>query len=165
MTHMPVDTKRSTDRRTLAFRSFDDLRAEVARLVTAERAGRLRMSGNWSLGTILGHLAFWQNAAFDGIPGPKPGILFRLLGPLVLKRVFLKGMPAGFRLPKVEAGTYGVDELTVDEGGRRLEAAMRRLEHDAVPDRHPILGRMNRDDWITLHLRHAELHLSFLHPS
>lgn len=163
MSRMPVDTKRTKDRRPIALASLDALRAEVQRVVAAERAGRVRRAGNWSVGKILGHLAFWQNAAFDGIPGPKPGFVFRLLGPVLLKRLFLRGMPAGFRLPKVEAGTYGVDELSLEEGERRLVASMRRLEQDPIPDRHPVLGRMTRDEWIALHLRHAELHLSFLH--
>jgi hypothetical protein len=161
---MAVDTKTTTDRRKLALTSLEDLRAEVKRLAAAERAGRMRRTGNWTTGQVLGHLAFWLDTVFDGIPGPKPPFFIRLLGPIVLKRMLLKGLPAGFRMPKVRAGTYGVEPLGVDEGERRMLAAIDRLERGAPPDRHAILGRLTREEWIRLHLRHAELHCSFLHP-
>lgn len=162
---MAVDTKTTTDRRKISLTSLDDLRAEVKRLAAAERAGRVRRTGNWTTGQVLGHLAFWLNTIFDGIPGPKPPFIIRLLGPILLKRRLLKGLPAGFRMPKVEAGTYGVEPLTVDEGERRMLAAIERLERGTPPDRHVILGRLTKDEWIRCHLRHAELHCSFLHPT
>jgi Protein of unknown function (DUF1569) len=161
---MSVDTKRTADRRRVSLGSLDDLRGEARRVVAAEREGRLRRSGNWTLGQTLGHLAFWLNSVFDGPPGPKPPLFVRILGPILLKRMFLKGLPPGFRMPKVEAGTYGLDLMTADEGERRLLASIDRLERGTPPERHVILGRLTKEQWIQMHLRHAELHLSFLHP-
>lgn len=162
---MPVDTKRQKDRRAISLTTLDELRAEVRRVAAAERAGKVRRSGNWSVGTILGHLAFWQHTVFDGIPGPTPPLMIRLLGPILLKPMLLKGLPAGFRMPKVEAGTYGCEPMSVDDGERKLLAAIDRLERGTPPPRHAILGKLTREQWIQMHLRHAELHLSFLHVS
>ncbi len=162
---MSVDTKRSADRRAIALGSLEELRAETRRLAAAERAGRVRRSGNWTTGQVLGHLAFWLNTAFDGPPGPKPPLFLRLLGPIVMKRMFLKGMPAGVRMPRVESGTYGTEDLPIDEAERRMLAAIDRLDRGNPPARHVILGALTKDEWIRLHLRHAELHCSFLHPT
>lgn len=165
MIGMAVNTKRLRDRRTLALDSLDDLRAETKRLAAAERAGRLRRAGNWTTGQILGHIAFWMNAAFDGMPGPMPPLVVRLIGPILIKPLLLWKMPAGVRFPGVEQGTYGVEPISTDEGERRLLAAIDRFERDQLPDRHVAFGRMSREQWTRLQLSHARLHLSFLHDA
>jgi hypothetical protein len=50
----PVDTAKVSGRRLLRFESIDEMMAEVDRLVEAERAGRLKRLGNWTLGQTLG---------------------------------------------------------------------------------------------------------------
>lgn len=162
---MAVDTKHANDRRPLQLASLAELRAEIVRLAAAERAGRIRRSGNWTTGQVIGHLALWMNAIFDGMPGPKPPFFVRLLAPILVKPMLLKKMPAGVRIPKAKEGTYGTEDLPIDEAERRMLAAIERLERGTTPERHPVFGRMSREQWITLHLRHAELHCSFLHPS
>jgi hypothetical protein len=41
---------------------------EVDRLVEAERGGRLKRLGNWTLGQTLGHLAEWAEYGYSGCP-------------------------------------------------------------------------------------------------
>jgi hypothetical protein len=158
---MPIDTTKVSNRRAVRLPSLDAYRAEVRRLAAAERAGRVKRLGNWTVGQTFHHLAFWLDTVFDGPPGPPPPWIIRLLGPFLKKR-FLKGLPAGFRMPKVEAGTYGTEVVSLDDGERELLAAIDRLERHVPPPRHFLFGRMSREDWSTMHLRHAELHLSFL---
>ena len=67
-----VDTAKVAGRRTLRFESIDQMTAEVDRLVEAERAGRLRRVGNWTLGQTLGHLATWTEYAYTGAPLKPP---------------------------------------------------------------------------------------------
>ena len=50
----PVNTGKVADRRVLRFESIDQVLAEVDRLAAAERAGRLRRLGDWTLGQALG---------------------------------------------------------------------------------------------------------------
>ena len=74
-------------------------------------------------------------------------------------------MKPGMRIPRAEHGTFGVEELTTDEGADRLRQAIARLQRRDQPKFHsPGLGPMSDDDRISLNLRHAELHLGFLWP-
>src|SRR5215475_3803919 len=101
---VPVDTGKVTGRRMLRFESIDQMTAEVDRLVEAERAGRLRRLGNWTLGQTLGHLATWAEYAYTGVPLKVPFFVRWVLR--LRKRKFLyEPMRAGARIPGVEGGT------------------------------------------------------------
>lgn len=157
----PIDTRSVQGRRELRFSTLQEIRAEAERLAKAERAGSLKVLGNWTLGQTLGHLALWITLPMDKIP-PAPWFI-RLLGP-VIKGRFLKGpMPSGFRMSRVEGGTLGIEPLSTDEGLRRLSNAVD--EARGFTDvKHPVFGHMTAAQRIALHCRHAELHLSFLVP-
>src|SRR5438105_6277877 len=100
----PVDTGKVAGRRMLRFESIDRVMAEVDRLVEAERAGRLRQLGNWTLGQTLGHLATWAEYGYTGAPLKTPFLIKWILR--LRKRKFLdEPMRAGVRIPGVEGGT------------------------------------------------------------
>jgi hypothetical protein len=157
-----INTKTVSDRRKLTFSSLDAVLADAQACARADSAGRLRTTGNWTLGQALGHLAFWIDGAYDGFPF-KPPLLLRLLGPL-MKRSVLKGGAVGVRIPGTPDGTYGTEKLSTAEGLRRLESAIRRLQA-APPDKpNPVFGKLKHEEWKRLHCAHAETHLSFMHP-
>jgi hypothetical protein len=160
-----VDTANVTDRRKLRFGSPDELMADVERLVAADRAGTLRQTGNWTLGQTLGHLGSWVSFAYDGYPPElRPPWFIRTFVPL-LKGKFTKGvLPAGFRIPKVSGGTVATERLSTDEGIARFHHGWDRLRKAPPGIPNPVFGRLTHLQWIDLHLRHAELHLGFLHP-
>ena len=58
----------------------------------------------------------------------------------------------------------GTDKLPTHEGLRQLERAVGRLVKETPPHPHPFFGALTREEWIKLQLRHAELHLGYLHP-
>ena len=153
--------------RKLRFETIDDALAEANRLADAERAGRLKQLGSWTLGQALGHLATWANFAFDGYPPQvRPPWLIRVILQLLLKnRIINKGMMPGMRIRRVEAGTIGIEVLPTEEGLQRYTAAMQRLRTSSPPPQNPIFGKMTHDQWIKINLRHAELHLGFLQPT
>jgi hypothetical protein len=155
-----IDTKRVTDRRPLRFERVDDALADAEAMAAAAREGRLRQTGNWSLGRILGHLATWVGYAYDGVPVTPPLLIRWIMRPMK-KRFLFKAMPAGVRIPHTPGGTFGIDEMPVDEGLERYRRALNRLKGEAPQRRHPIFGEMTHDEWIAGQLRHAELHLSF----
>ena len=159
-----IDTASVTDHRALRFNSVDEFLAEIDRIVAAERAGTLRRSGNWAAGQIFGHLATWINYAYDGFPMKVPWFI-RILIRRKLPTYLNQGMPAGVRFPRVEGGTHGREVLTTDEGADRLRRALRRLQ-SGEPARYdsPAFGPLTQEQRIALNLRHAELHLGFLHP-
>ena len=57
------------------------------------------------------------------------------------------------------------ENVSFEEGVARLRAALARLEKSEPPIESPAFGKLSYDDKIKMNLRHAELHLSFLHPA
>jgi hypothetical protein len=158
-----VDTKKA-ERRSVRFASIADARRDLDALEAAQKAGTLRTTGNWTPGEILTHLAAWVNYGFDGFPPElNPPFFVRWLGPMMRGRMLRKGLPRGFRIPKIPRGTTGMEDVPVDEGLRRLRAAYDRLEKSEPPVESPALGKMSYPEKIQMQLRHAELHLGFLH--
>ncbi len=67
-------------------------------------------------------------------------------------------------LPR-RAREYLPDEhVTTEEALERVGAALDRLDRETPCAAHPFLGRLAGCEWIALHLRHAELHMSFVGP-
>lgn len=149
--------------RTLTFTTLTQALDEAERLAECERRGALRRLGNWSTGQIFGHIAWWIDEGFDG-HGFRPPWWLRLIGPLLKRRMTERRAAPGFRLPGVSAGTLGTEDLPLEEGLDRLRRAIARLQAGAPTMPDPTLGRMTHEQWIKLHLRHAELHLGFLVP-
>ena len=157
----PVDTGKVAGRRELRFESLDEVLAEVERLAAAERAGRLRRLGNWTLGQTLGHLASWAEYSYTGAPLKAPFFVKWFLR--LRKRKFLYGrMGAGVRVPRVEGGTLATEPVPLDEGLERMRRVLGRLKSEAPTAPNVIFGPLSHDEWVALHCRHAELHLSFL---
>ena len=158
-----VDTGKVAGRRILRFESLDEMLADVDRLVQAEKAGRLKHVGNWTLGQVLGHLAVWTEYSYTGPPIKAP--LFIKLMLRLRKRKFLYGpMRAGVKIPGVKGGTLATEPMAVDEARGRLRRATERLKTEAPTVPNIIFGPLSHDEWIALILRHAELHLGFLIP-
>lgn len=161
-----VDTKKVTDRRALRFASLADVRRDLEVLEAGHRAGTIRTTGNWTAGQNFAHLAAFIMYAFDGYPKElsNPPWLIRTIVRFMKKRFLTKPIPVGFKIPKIPGGTVGADDVPTEEGLTRLRAAISRLEA-APPDRpNPIFGPMSHPEWMMMHCRHCELHLSFVHP-
>jgi hypothetical protein len=100
---------------------------------------------------------------YDGFPPEmRPPLALRLLMRLFRGRVLKGRMPPGVRIPGVEGGTFGTEEMSVQEGLARLRRSIDRLEHQ--PPRHPspLFGALDHAQWIRLNLGHAESHLGCL---
>lgn len=154
---MSVNTKRVQGRRNVRYASFDELLADARRLAEAEP----RALGNWSQGQIYDHLARAINASIDGA-GFSIAAPLRWIASRFLKRRFLeRGLPAGFKAPP-RAQKYMPGETSTADGLAALEAAIERLQQETTRTPHPAFGELTRGEWDQLHLRHAELHMSFL---
>ena len=117
--------------------------------------------GNWTLGQTLGHLASWADYSYDGVPLKVPFFVKLIMRPM--KRRFLRGpMPAGRNIPKVPGGTLATEPLSTEEGLARIRRSFSRLRDEPPTRPHLLFGPLTHEQWIQLHLRHAELHLSFL---
>lgn len=158
-----TDTK-TAGWRELRFQSLVELRAEVERLLVADRQGTLKVSGNWTAGQNLGHLASWIEWGFDGYPPSvkTPPWILRVVLKLMKHSMLNKPMRRGVRLPGVQGGTYGTEPCETQAGGARLLNALDRLKTTAPRYPSLALGQLSHEEAIQLHLRHCELHLGFL---
>lgn len=155
-----IDTAKVAARRILKFDSLDQVLAEADRLAAADRAGRLKQLGNWTLGQTFNHLAGWAEYAYT--PAPlKPPFLIRWILRLRKHSFLYKPMPAGVKIPGVAGGTLETEAVSLEDGLRRLKAAVTRLKTDRPTAPSPALGPLTHAEAIALNLRHAELHLGF----
>ena len=160
-----IDTAKVQDHRKLRFDRIPDLLAEIDRIVEADEAGRLKCSGNWSAGQAMGHVAAWIEYGYVGYPMKPPPWFIRFILRIAGKKYIRKGMPMGVKIPGVPEGTFGVEPMTTRDGADRLRKAAKRLEFgEATSYDSPAFGPMSFEDRIQLNLRHAELHLGYLHP-
>lgn len=147
------------ERRSLDFRDFDELLAEVDQLA-ASGYGR---TGQWNLGMILDHVGTGVRTAMDGFPRRAPWLFRRLVGPLYKAHLFkTRKMKPGIKVPGwwlPQASDE--DQRQVDQFKRTIARfrAFKGPYHE-----HPFMGRLTGADWETLILLHAAHHLSFLVP-
>lgn len=151
-----INTKKVTDRRQVHYASLDDLLVEARNLATTD----VRMRGNWSRGQIYEHLARTLNSSIDGFDTMFPAPL-RLVLSLFMKKKFLeKGIPSGYPAPD----NFRPDDMPVEDGMASLENAIARQAAEPQRAVHPGLGKLTREEWEKFHLRHAEMHMSFIDP-
>ena len=157
---MSVETRHVRGRRSL---HFDLLRAMLADAEQLVAAPHTRMLGNWPLERLLAHLALAMHSSIDGITDRGPW-LARLVGPLLKRRILARGMSPGFRLPAPAEARFFPTAASPREALAALRLAAARTERENMGAAHPVLGRLGHDEWLRLHLRHAEMHLSFALP-
>ncbi len=160
-----INTKQVTDRRGVTLATLDDLAAEARRIAQAEGAGRAHPLGNWSPGQNLQHLARFMTCSMDGFGGDPP-MWLKLFGRVLRiafgRTLFLRPPPPGMKLPP-DLPFVPDAEVTAAVAADELCAVIERVKAGAgfLPAS-PVLGRLSREQWIELHLRHAEMHLSFV---
>ena len=148
-------------RRIVQYSSMSAFRADVEKLV----AGKYETVGEWSFGQIVQHLAININGSFDGFSFRAPWFMRFLIAPFMKKSLLTQPMKPGFKLPKSAAAALPAAEVTTGEGLDLLLAALDRFEKEAPEAKSPFLGTLTPKEWVALHLKHAELHMSFVRPA
>jgi hypothetical protein len=156
-----INTAKVTGRRPLHFDSLDDILSEVERLA---RAKDLRTLGNCSAGQIFQHLATAMNHSIDGFPRRMPAVLRFFIRLFFKGRFLTKPMSAGFKLPAEAQTDLWATAVDLDTGLKSIREAIARLRATPPRQPHPALGPLTPEEWLQLHGRHSELHLSFLVP-
>jgi hypothetical protein len=157
---MPVDPKTVQGRRELHFTSLDEVVADAETCIDAPNTKTI---GNWPLSQLISHLTGAINGSIDGIPAKAPWYI-RLVAPLVKRRFLTKKLSPGFKLPKEVEGDFFPVVSSSQESLRKLQTAVARLQTEKMTADHPVFGKLTHEEWTQLHLRHAELHLSFAVP-
>lgn len=157
---MAVDTKRVLNRRHVHYDCLSDLLDDAER----QAAGNSQTLGNWTLPQIFEHLSRSLRMAVDGTNAlfPLPARLF--LRPL-RRRFFSRPMKSGFNVPpKLEKALRPGTGLSIEPALKELREAVSRFESAPQLAYHPAFGRLTRDEWRQISLRHAEMHMSFVLP-
>lgn len=154
-----------TPRRELHFASFDELLVEMERLELAEREGRLRMLGKWSLAQMFQHLGKWIEYSIDGFPFRYPLVLrvgARIFSRLSWKWFYRQALKPGFRNPKQAAAVEPDPSISLEEAADYLRQQVRRvLDGEPMTQPSPAAGPLTPAQWEWIQLRHAEMHLGF----
>ena len=154
------NTKQVTGRRTLRYNSLDDILADAEQLAS----GPIKAVGNWSPGQIFEHLARGYTLPLDGVVLPIP--FYVRWGARLMLGIFLRnGMPAGIKLDGESAqALVPPDNITPQTGLVDLRQGIALWKAKTIVPRHSVFGNISDDQWTQVHLRHAELHMSFLSP-
>lgn len=152
----------------VACQSLADVLSDLQRVEASFRSGSLEALGNHTAGALLGHLAVSMDGSFDGIAALERAVPWwlRLVGPLAKRRVLGTALRPGVRMSNRAEQALWDEDLAFEAGIEKLRKAIARLDHpDAKPTApHPVFGRLTPAEWKTFHLRHCELHMSFLRP-
>ncbi|QDV29163.1 hypothetical protein Spb1_10320 [Planctopirus ephydatiae] len=149
-------------RRSLRFENLQQA-LEDAEIIFRAPGGYF-VTGRWSAGQILDHLAFWVERPVDGFPFQLPWLM-RWFGPLMKRTMLEQPMRPGFQW-RGQIALLATPQLEIEAetGLAHFRRAIERFEAGPLLPRSPAFGPMSRKDWTKLQCRHAELHLSFLHP-
>ena len=146
-------------RRSLQFKSTDEIIAEVERL-----RGGCKTVGAWSLAHIFGHLASVIEAILKA-PAPAPGTPPppTQFSPEKRDEVLASGvLPEGLPQPD---WLDGFQPQGAQEEADRLHAALVAFEASPGPvGRHRYFGLLSKEQWDRLNCIHCAHHMSFAIP-
>jgi hypothetical protein len=154
-------------RREIHLRSPTDLLAEVDRIQASASVGSVRASGNWTAAQAFQHLAKFIEYSFDGFPFRYPWpycVAVWLMRKVSWRWLLQLTFRPGFTNPPVAGAVEPDAAVTLEHAGQSLRRQVRRiLDGERMVQRSPTGEPISHEQWIECHLRHAELHLSFLH--
>jgi hypothetical protein len=161
-----VDTRHVANRRPVHLRTIDDLMAEVDRVTGAASAGRVRPLGNWSPAQVLWHVGRLIELSFDGFPfryRRAPAWITRLFRLLAWRRLIALAFRPGFKNPPDAAALEPDPSGSLDGAAAYLKQQVARIRNgERMTQECSVEGPFAHDQWVYIHLRHAELHLGFL---
>jgi hypothetical protein len=159
----PCDLMNATTtaaRRVVHYTSIDELLTD-AELVAGQK---FRTVGKWSFPQILDHLARTFTASVDGFGFQAPWFARALIAPFMKNTFLTKTMKAGFNLPKSAKALFPDADLALPAALDRLKQSIARYREAPQRAPHPFLGMLAAQEYDSLHLRHSELHMSFVVP-
>ena len=148
-----------SERRTLHYETLNDLVEDAEKMAALKH----RTVGNWTFGQILEHMAIAMNGSIDGFPFKGSWIARTFVAPFIKNSLLTKPMKPGIKLPKAVVDAYiPSPETDATEALANVKSAVARLATDKPTAKHPFLGDLAIEEWMSLHIRHAELHMSFV---
>ena len=150
--------------RILDFQSVFDLESDLDRIEQACASGAVEATGSWSVGQNCHHVGKFFRFALDGFDGPAP-LPVRVIATLLFKKKALGPgpMPSGIKLPAKASYMLPDPDITNEDGIAFLREQVQRIKNgEQFTHPSPIFGKLTHDQWMTIQLKHAALHLGFL---
>ena len=148
----------SSQRSKIEYSTLNEFRQDAERIAQLD----YRTVGKWSFGQIMLHLAMAIEGSIDGFPFRGPWYIRKLAAPLIKNSLLSKPLKPGFRLPKYAENYLPDPDVTTYSALSRVQSAVSRIQVEAPQAEHPFLGKLAEEEWMRLHVRHAELHMSFV---
>lgn len=176
-----VDT-RSCERRAVVIADVEAMACEVDRVERASRPGGagLRVTGNWSAGQLMVHVARLIERSMDGFGAapaserPVPRGVRSVAARAARSRDAtleqeVRATLVGCAMLPGGASAAGAGEVEppalvwTQDGAAALRTAIVRIREQHPMDKpSPTVGRLTHEEWLRVHLRHAALHFSFI---
>src|SRR5262245_34316020 len=161
-----VDTSRVSGRRSVRLPTLNDLAREVDRVAAAATTGSVRPLGNWSPARVLWHIGRLMELSFDGFPfryRRGPDWVTRLFRLLAWRWLVALAFRPGFQNPPEAATLEPEPSVSMEEAAAYLKRQIARVRNgERMTQECSVDGPYTHEQWVYIHLRHAELHLSFL---
>ena len=151
------------ERRELKFSSLDEVVAEVERLAN----GEVHTTGNHSFPEIVRHLALTHDMVTGKVEGPTPPWYLKLIVGLFKSRILSdKPLSPGIKLPaNAESFFWPSSEVSLDDAIVHLKESVANYTANGALPKHPMFGTVSAEQNLSMNLRHAALHLSFVHAA
>jgi Protein of unknown function (DUF1569) len=167
-----VDTKK-VSRRSCSYKTLEEFKEDLQRVESANQAGTLSCSGNWTAGMNLEHIAKAFEFSLDGFP-IRVAAPVRWIATLMFKKKILSGetFPAGIKPPPkfLVQGDLSAPlpdkNTSFEDGMSRLREVINRLETGSrftAPS--PVFGKLTHEESMRVQLGHAALHMGFMRLS
>ena len=154
------EQRKSPQRRKVNYHSIPSMIEDVEKLAS----GRFKTTGNWSFPQILIHYGRSVESSFDGF-GFRANWFVRTFVKLFMKKSLLtEPMATGYPILKGGERLMPEDDCSFEAALNEFRHAVARFETESPSAEHPVLGKLSSEEWIKFHLRHAELHFSFVWP-
>ena len=166
MQRASINTRPVVGRRQVRLQSIDELAGEVDRVIAAVAAGNVLPLGNWSPAQILWHIGRLIELSFDGFSfryRRGPAWITRTFRILAWRWLIALAFRPGFHNPPEAAALEPDPSLTLLDAGTYLKQQLARIQSgERMTQECLVDGPYTHEQWVYIHLRHAELHLSFL---
>ena len=146
--------------RNIHLKSYSEIIAEIHRL----QSEGYQKGGNWSLGQICSHLNYYMQGSLDGY-GKKmlPWIVRVSFGNFVKKALMKTAIYKPGQMTDPDS-VPGADSGESEEISKAIQSLQRLEKEDSPLHFSPLMGELSREEWNSIHINHANHHLSFLHP-
>ena len=157
---------RLVSRRHVFLQTIDELACEVDRIVTAAAAGNVRPLGNWSPAQVLWHIGRLIELSLDGFPfryRRAPAWIIRRLRLLAWRRLIALAFRPGFHNPPEAVSLEPDPAISLVDAAAYFKSQLARIQNgEQMTQECSLDGPYTHEQWVYIHLRHAELHLGFL---